>query len=293
MTVSTALRRAMGTTVTVTVNGGDLDADGVVAEIDRLERCWSRFLPDSELNRMNDRAGDLTVVSPMLLGLVEHLVAAHRLTGGRFDPTMAGRMVALGYDRTYRDLDDDLRPPGSWTPSGGGDDIVVIPSASTVLLPAGCRLDPGGLGKGLAGDLATAAAMEAGADGALVDLGGDIVTRGQAPGGGPWRIDVPPTEDHPHRIIELFDGAVATSDTAARTWNRAGVRLRHVLDPATGDSLDRDIRASVVAGAGWWAEAAATAAIVSTARRDGWVRELLAGGSVAEAYVSEFTLADA
>ena len=146
MSVSNATRRAMGTTAAVTVHGGRLDADDVLAEIDRLEQSWSRFRPDSELSRLNDCSGSLTVVSATLLVLVEHLMAAHRLTGGRFDPTMGAHIAALGYDRTYRDLSDGSRPVRPLPDVVGADDIVVIPSTSAVLLPAGVReRDPGRL----------------------------------------------------------------------------------------------------------------------------------------------------
>ena len=292
MTTSNAMRRAMGTTATVLVNGGGVDALAIIDEIDRLERRWTRFRPTSELQRMNDAAGVPTVVSASLYTLVDHLVAAHRFTGGRFDPTLEGRMVALGYDRTYRELGDDLRPlpaaSSATEATAGCDEIVLVPEHRTVWLPNGVRLDPGGLGKGLAADLAADLAMAAGADGVLVDLGGDIVTRGVATDGGPWRIDVPATPDHPERVVELSDGAVATSDTGVRTWTRGGVRVGHLLDPATGLPLHRELRATVVAGSGWWAEAAATAAIVATARGERWVRDLVEGGSTAAVYVSEY-----
>ena len=283
----------MGTTAAVTVHGGRLDADDVLAEIDRLEQSWSRFRPDSELSRLNDCSGSLTVVSATLLVLVEHLMAAHRLTGGRFDPTMGAHIAALGYDRTYRDLSDGSRPVRPLPDVVGADDIVVIPSTSAVLLPAGVRLDPGGLGKGLAADLAATMACDAGADGVLVDLGGDIVTRGSAPDGSAWRIDVPSTGVQPRRIFELHEGAVATSDTSVRTWTVAGVRHRHVLDPHTGLPLERDLRATVVAGAGWWAEAAATAAIISTAWGDRWVDSLGTIDGISGVDVSEPVAADA
>lgn len=297
MTSSSATGRAMGTTVTAVVHGGRNDAAAMVGEIARLERSWSRFLPESDLNRLNDRAGNLTVVSPTLLHLVQYLEAAHRLTGGRFDPGLGSPMVALGYDRTYRDLVDvdgsATSAPSSALSGARLDGLVVLPSASAVLVPTGIRLDPGGLGKGLAADLVTASAMRAGADGALVDLGGDIVVRGTAPDGGPWRVDVPGTADQPRRIVELHDGAVATSDTSARTWLRGGERHCHILDPATGRPLERDRRATVVAGTGWWAEAVATATLVSAARNDSWHHDIRSAGPVAAVYVSALDLAHA
>lgn len=276
----------MGTSVAVTVVGEGPDAVSVVAELERLERRWSRFLPNSELSRLNDVAGSLAVVSPGLFVLVEHLVAAHSATGGRFDPSMEQSMVSIGYHASFESLTTDPRPPSAVSPPAGLD-IDLLRSASAVRLPVGVRLDPGGLGKGLAADLVSDSVMSGGATGVLVDLGGDVVTRGRAPDGGPWRVEVPSAGRRPPLVVDLFDGAVATSDTTVRRWRRGGATFGHILDPSTGSSLTRDLRATVIAGAGWWAEAAATAAIVSTAHGDGWVDEFAASGSVAELWVDD------
>lgn len=277
----------MGTTLSVIVVGDGPPARRLVVELASLERVWTRFRPTSELSRMNAAAGDLTVVSADLYVLLEHLVAARDQTGGRFDPTLGSSMIALGYDRTFWSIHDDgpVGPIVRPSLNDGAQAIELVPSARAVLLAPGVRIDPGGLGKGLAGDLVAAQAMAAGADGVLIDLGGDIVVRGVAPEGGAWRIDVPGLGGGPGHVVELNDGAVATSDTTVRTWTRGGVRRSHVLDPAVGSSVEADLRATVVAGAGWWAEAAATAALISTARGDGWVDALEAGGSVAGLWV--------
>lgn len=295
MNVDVGASRAMGTTVAVTVVGGSMTATDVIDRIAELERSWSRFLPTSELSRLNAAGGAPTVVSMRLLTLVEHLVAACRITGGRFDPTMGRDLVQLGYDRTYRDLHDqghdgDEGPGGlpegrdASTPRGDAA-ITLLSPARTVVLAPGVQLDPGGLGKGLAADLVAADAMAAGAEGVLVDLGGDVVVRGAGPDGRPWRISVPTIDGH--AIVELHDGAVATSDTTARTWRRNGRQCHHVLDPATRRPLARDLRVGVVAGAGWWAEAVATAVMVSEAAGDGWASEMDAELGIRALFVSE------
>ncbi len=267
-----AERRVMGTTASIIVHGGCRSAEALLDRLEELEASWSRFRPDSELCRLNASAGTVTQMSEMLYVLVEHLASARRLTGGRFDPTMHDHIVELGYDRTYRELSDkrsNSRQVSVETPTTG--EIALFPKASAVLLPAGVHLDPGGLGKGLAGDIVSREALGSGADGVLVEIGGDIVTRGSAPDGDPWRIDIPATDSEPDRVIEMTDGAVATSDTRARTWTSGGTRQHHVLDPATGQPIPRDVIATVIAGAGWWAEALATAAIISTVRQDHWL----------------------
>ena len=287
--------RVMGTTAHVVVHGGSVGAAMLFAQLDELETRWSRFLDTSELSRLNRSAGALTVVSPATYLLVEHLVAAHHLTGGRFDPTLLAHLVRHGYDRTYQELAElpehrERGADGATTalaPAGRADEIELLATIPAVVLPAGVQLDPGGLGKGLAADLVAELAVERGATGVLVDVGGDVVTRGHAPDGGPWRIAVPAVDGHGEQVVEIGDGAVATSDTAARTWRTEGRRRQHILDPATGSPLEVHLTATAVAGAGWWAEAVATAAIVSRARDDGWFTEGRATELAVTAWVTE------
>jgi thiamine biosynthesis lipoprotein len=57
---------------------------------------------------------------------------------------------------------------------------------------------------------------------------------------------------------------VATSTSARRTWRRAGQKLHHLIDPATGRPSDSGaVAATAVAGEAWWAEALAKAAFVA------------------------------
>jgi len=262
----------MGTSATIIVSGGSTSATAdAFVELEALEAIWSRFRPSSELCRLNQAAGRITVVSRALYSLIEHLESARRLTGGRFDPTLHDRMIELGYDRTYRELvDSGRRAVMPFTHAADAGEIVLLPTASAVLLPDGVHIDPGGLGKGLGGDLVARSVMDSGARGVMIDIGGDIVTRGLAPDGGPWRIEIPRAGRHPAQIVELTDGAVATSDTSVRTWTSGSLRRHHVLDPDSGLPLTHDVEATVIAGAGWWAEAMATAVMVSAARHDYW-----------------------
>ena len=88
-------------------------------------------------------------------------------------------------------------------------------------LPAGAGFDPGGIGKGLAADLAVAEALTEGAAGVCVNLGGDVRLEGSAPDGGAYDV--------------LIDGKQAlTFDSRASEAAEADVLLG-TLDLAKGD----------------------------------------------------------
>lgn len=258
--------RAMGTDCRVLVFGDGSARLAALAEqrVALLEQCWSRFRADSELSRLNERAGSGPVaVSPDLALLVQAMVSAWQWTEGRFDPTVLRAMNDLGYDVDFatviaRDAVAFLAPRALV----GMRDVLV--ADDSVTLPSGLGIDPGAIGKGLAGDVIADELMQAGARGVLVDLGGDIVLAGQ-PDDDVWAIDISDDRDDstfttltwPAPIEHL---AIATSSTLRRRWADG---RHHVVDPRTGDIARGDlVQATVVATNGWQAEAAATCALV-------------------------------
>src|SRR5439155_23711568 len=125
-------------------------------------------------------------------------------------------------------------------------------------------------------DLRAAIAHSAGAArGALVSIGGDIATAGEPPDGG-WRIlatdDSSTPADGDGEVIEIDNGAVATSSTTVRRWTRGRVHLHHLLDPRTGLPARGPWRTvSVVASTCVAANTASTAAIVAGDAAESWL----------------------
>jgi ApbE family len=148
-----------------------------------------------------------------------------------------GDVLRAGYDRTFEELDG-----AGGGGAGGGRSrlgrgwagVVVDAAGSSVALPAGVGLDPGGIGKGCAADLVAEELRAAGAAGVSVNLGGDLRVEGRAPGGGSWVVGIEqPLRPGPAATVTLARGAVATSSRVRRAWGRAGDRRHHLIDPAT------------------------------------------------------------
>lgn len=225
------------------------------ASLDLLEGRWSRFRADSEMSRLNTADGRPVVVSPATATLVALAVRGWHATGGAFDPTVLDAMAAAGYDRSFDLLagraDSTTGAIAATVPGCAG--IGVDVRTHTVRLPPGVRLDPDGIGKGLAADIIATQLRAAGAGGALVDVRGDIRVTGEPPEGG-WRIavDLPTAEDV---TLGLSEGAAATSSLLAHQWMQAGVPQHHLIDPSTGAPATAGfVAATIVAGTAWWAE---------------------------------------
>jgi thiamine biosynthesis lipoprotein len=272
--------RAMGTDCHVLVYAPRLVAeelaDLAVVRVELLEQSWSRFRPTSELNRLNASAGHgPQPVSADLLRLGLAMQEAWLGTGGLFDPTVLASMRALGYDADFATvvarpataLDDVLLAAAP-----GMSGVTIDEASCTISLPSGVGLDPGAIGKGLAADIVVEELRGAGADGVLVNLGGDVSLAGEPEAGERWSIGIEDERratDDPERLMRtlIVDGGragVATSTTLKRRWAQG--RRHHVLDPRTGSMSASDlVQVTVVAPTACTAEWSATAALLQSA----------------------------
>jgi FAD:protein FMN transferase len=238
--------------------------------LQQLERRWSRFIPRSELSRLNAAPEAFLAVSPDTIALLTAMKAAGRATAGRYDPCMLHDIVAAGYDTSIDGSGHTSRAAGALAPRGSIADVAVDAQASLASVPAGVGLDAGGIGKGLAADLVVTELLERGSAGALVSVGGDLAAAGTPPTTAGWRVRAEHAPGAAPEVVTLTmdSGGVATSSTRTRTWVSGGRRRHHVLDPATRAASGTDLAAvTVIARAGWEAEAQATAALLCGAAR--------------------------
>ncbi|HSL73111.1 MAG TPA: FAD:protein FMN transferase [Ilumatobacteraceae bacterium] len=255
----------MGTHCRVVTDDADL-ARRAVDVVSELEERWSRFRPASEVSELNRAGGRLCVVSELTFELVARAEQARVATNGAFNPLMLEQLERLGYDRTWAQVAAVTDDPASITRPATNQPIELFADVRAVRLPAGCRFDPGGIGKGLAGDLVAAALLADGASAVQVELGGDVRVAGRPWGGQSWQVHV---DDHDHgaehaATISLPAGGVATSSVVRRRWRRGGTSVHHLIDPATGRSAQTDLDAvTCVAPTLWWAEVVAKVALAA------------------------------
>jgi thiamine biosynthesis lipoprotein len=270
--------RALGSECLVRVVVADDDPsgpallDGAVALLDDIEGRWSRFRPDSELTALNAHAGSPVFTSADTAAVVAMAVEAWRVTDGLFDPTVHDALVANGYDRTFDDIgvtgaQTSTTLPAAPAPVPGPADIEVDERIGLVVLPPGCHIDLGGIGKGRSADLAIDQLLGEGAVGACVDLGGDVRVGGLTVGGGDdWviAVDDPFEPGRDLALLRLAGGAVTTSSRVKRRWSTGSGAAHHLIDPTTGRPAESGLAAvTVVAGAAAWGEVHAKAALIA------------------------------
>jgi len=257
----------MGSSCRIVTPHADLTHRGVEI-VGELERLWSRFRADSEVSELNRAAGRLCVVSALTFELIERAEQARSATAGAFNPLLLDQLVGLGYDRTWDEVERDGPVTAACANPGSGEPIELFADVYAVRLPEGTRFDPGGLGKGLAGDLVAATLLAEGAVSVQVELGGDVRVAGSPWIDDRWRVCVADT-DHgvsEAAIVSLADGGVATSSVVRRRWRRGTADVHHLVDPMTGRSAVTDLDAvTAVAPTLWWAEVVAKVALMAGA----------------------------
>jgi thiamine biosynthesis lipoprotein len=228
-------------------------ARAVEAVFAREEMRFSRFRADSELSRVNARAGRWTTVSPGFAALLRHALAAAARTSGLFDPTVLPALVAAGYDRDFDELiagaRGALHPP---EPCHRWRDIDL--QNDLLHMPADVGLDFGGVAKGWTVDLAAHAAAGEGLRWAIVNAGGDLRAVGHGPDRG-FDVAIEDPDDRAQEMlrVRLTGGALATSSVKVRSW---GLGLHHLIDPRTGRPASTGVVQATV-----WAETCAEAEV--------------------------------
>lgn len=224
--------RAMGTDVSVSIIADDETAAASATEealsvIREYDARFSRFIPESELSQLN-RRGDMIVSEPffMVLKRARELFIE---TGGVFNPLV--QIARFGYDRDFDALD-----AREWeTPDEPYDiDFTTMsmdPKTRRVVLSEGQQLDVGGFLKGyLAEKLARsieAAHPEFG--GVIVNIGGDLHTRGFDENGKPFVFHILNPILGSEYPLPLTNTSLATSGTYQRRWETPDGTVQHIL----------------------------------------------------------------
>jgi len=260
--------RAMNTDIALLAPaaGSDFErAAGIVQRVfSDVEASLSRFLPDSDLSRLNQSGGTPVQVSRILFTAVSLALRAAEETDGVFDPTVLSALEHAGYDRSFEYVAAGAGPSRSTTTTVPLPDYRAVrcdPHTRTVVLADGQRLDLGGIGKGLAVDLALAETSFL--PNRCIAAGGDVAVWGTAVPDQEWTIALEDAGDAGMRSIALCDAAVATSTTWKRRWLVDGQQRHHLIDPRTGQPTSSPFRSvTVVAGTCVQADVAAKTALL-------------------------------
>ena len=204
----------------------------------RLEELLSRFIPVSEISRINRSAGiKYERVSGDTYEVLSRAIELSRYSQGLFDVTV-GPLVTL-----WDNGKDTFKPPEDSSirqvlPLVDYTDLLLDPYEKAAgLQRIGQSIDLGGIGKGFAGDKLLEVFKKYGISSAYTNIGGNVVALGTKPDGSQWRVGIrhPRQENSLIGLVAVADKAVVTSGDYQRYFiGSNGKRHHHILDPSTG-----------------------------------------------------------
>lgn len=267
---------AMGTIVKETVymekDGEDITAQ-IREQIVALENLFlSRRKDTSELYQINCHAGEAggTEVSQSLWEMLIPLQEVSERSQGAFDITIGETVLLWDIDRYALATNEEVILP---TP-----EQIAASLADTgyeklklqegwISLPERMQLDLGAAGKGIACDqVLTFLTSQPQVTGAVISVGGSILTYGKKPDGKPWNVGIVDPQDTSAYIGGLrLEGqwCVSTSGDYERFVEVDGKRYHHIIDPDTGYPADAGLcGVTILSRSGLLSDALSTACFV-------------------------------
>ncbi len=209
-------------------------ADRAIAELQRLEKKYSRYRDDSVTTKINQYAGDkngieLDEETSLLLNYAQ---VGFEQSDGLFDISSGILRKAWNFRSNQlpsQEEIDKLLPLIGWDKLSWNKPILCLPQK-------GMEVDFGGYVKEYAADVAVNVCRQEGIQHGLVNLGGDICIVGPHPNGNAWKIGVrhPRNPEIPMSFVFLEQGGLASSGDYERFMMVGGKRYAHILNPKTG-----------------------------------------------------------
>ncbi len=241
----------MGTTWSVKVVSDDVDASELQQVLDdrliALNDVFSTYLPESELSRLNRIAGTSEITNELLL-VLEVSRDIYRLSEGAFDVTV-GPLVNLwgfGPDGPRNGVPTSLEIEEAMARTGFSK---VAIEGNRLNKPAGLIIDLSAVAKGYAVDELAEILESRGLERYLVEIGGEVRTRGLNDRNQPWVIGIEAPDMEIRRLystIPVTGQGMATSGDYRNYFTHEGEVYSHTLDPRTGWPVQHNLASVTV-----------------------------------------------
>lgn len=240
----------------------------IETELESINAVFSTYRPDSEISRLNARAGAAPVaLSARFAEVFDAALAIGELSGGAYDVTVGPLVELWGFGtRDGRGALPDEAQVAEVRRRVGSERLRWDRERRLLTRPRGMRVDLSSIAKGYAVDRLSALLRAEGLENTLAEIGGELRVTGERPEGGPWRLAVEspdPAEGRFVSALSLRDAAVATSGDYRNFFEVGGRRYSHLVDPRTGYPVAHElVSVTVVHRDCMTADALATALIV-------------------------------
>lgn len=238
-----------GTVYNVTYQGEDDLTEQITATLAAVDGSLSTFNEKSVISAIN-RNEDIKV-DKMFTDVFTLAQDVSKETDGAFDITVAPLVNLWGFG-----FKNDTEP----TPQAV-DSLRQLVGYNKVSLNDGhvtkgdprMMLDCAAIAKGYGTDAVAATLRRAGVTNYMVEIGGEIVTKGVSEKRVPWKIGVTKpvddslsTDGELQTVLNVTDRAMATSGNYRNFYYKGGRKYAHTIDPKTGRPVQHNILSATV-----------------------------------------------
>lgn len=208
------------------------------------EEKFSRTIKTSEISKINHAGGKPVKVSSDTFELVEKGVYYSRLSGGKFDITIAPLSELWDFKNNPGNIPDaeaikEARSHVNYKA------ILFNSADSTIQLSdPQAAIDLGGIAKGYIADRIKEYLKAAGIKQAIIDLGGNVLTVGGKNGNTPYNIGIQKPfadKNETAAAIKVLDQSIVTSGIYERYFKVNDKIYHHILDPQSGYPCETDV----------------------------------------------------
>jgi thiamine biosynthesis lipoprotein len=227
-----------------------------------INQAMSTYIKDSELSLFNNMpSGTEQKVSTPLYELLSIAKDISVASDGAYDVTVGPLINLWGFGPDKRVVKAPTQAEIDAVRPRVGHQHLELLADNRIKKNADLYIDLSSIAKGYGVDQVAKLIASFGYTAYLVEIGGELITKGAKPEGEPWRIAVEsPTQGRSiQRIVQVNDIAVATSGDYRIYFEDQGVRYSHIIDTQTGKPISHNLASvTVLAGNCAMADALAT-----------------------------------
>lgn len=259
----------MGTSYSIIVVGEKtIDPLLVTAALEDIENTMSTYRSNSELMRLNVAPLNTWItISQSLNEILRLSETIFQLSFGAFDPTLAPLVNLWGFGPDKSNFDS---PPSAneimfEMENIGYQHLIFSEDRPAVLKNKLVNLDLSAIAKGYAVDMISTLLETKEIKNYLVEIGGEIKTKGLNAEGDLWRVAIETPEANasirePIRILRISNMSIASSGDYRNFIEIEGEHYSHTIDPRNGMPIRHDLASvTVIAESSAIADALATA----------------------------------
>ena len=243
----------MGTTYSIKYSTSSLSSYRIQTEIDDIlnliNRQMSTYINDSEISIFNKASKDMKhIVSSDFYYVLDKSKYYYDLSNGLFDITVEPLSVLWGfYNKEFRlPSKDSIDSIKTYI---GFDKIKLLDNNEILKVNNQVKISLNAIAKGYAVDKIANYFDSNNIKNYMVEIGGEIKTKGSNSSGRKWKIGLSSFEldvGNAFEYVFINDGALATSGDYRNFFVYDGISYSHVIDPVAGYPTENNVVSATV-----------------------------------------------